>query len=95
MSDFWLVDQIRARVFVVELPGMTRQSERRLVKSCRRLVSAARAAGVPLSVAWCQIGQYIERMTPRFRTEQERETFFAIMQRLRNELFQERGCVLR
>ena len=39
MSDFWLVDQIRARVFVVELPGMTRQSERRLVKSCRRLVT--------------------------------------------------------
>jgi hypothetical protein len=29
------------------------------------------------------------------RTEQERETFVAIMQRLRDELFRERGCVLR
>ena len=26
MSDFRLVDQIRTRVFVVELPGMTRQN---------------------------------------------------------------------
>ena len=31
----------------------------------------------------------------RMRTEQERETFVAIMQRLRDELFRERGCVLR
>jgi len=31
----------------------------------------------------------------RMRTEQERETFVAIMQRLRDELFRECGCVLR
>ena len=95
MSDFWLVDRIRSRVFVVELPGMTRQSERYLVKSCRRLTRNASAAGVPLVVAWSQLGQYIERATSRMRTEQERETFVAIMQRLRDELFRERGCVLR
>ena len=93
MSDFWLVDQIRARVFVVELPGMTRQHERYLVRSCRRLACAARAAGVPLAVAWSQLGQYIERTTPRIRTEQERETFIAIMQRLRHELFHDRSRV--
>jgi len=32
--------------------------------------------------------------TLRMRTKQERETFVAIMQRLRDELFRERGCVL-
>jgi hypothetical protein len=95
MSDFWLVDRIRSRVFVVELPGMTRQNERYLVKSCRRLARNASAAGVPLAVAWSQLGQYIERATSRMRTEQERETFVAIMQRLRDELFRERGCVFR
>ena len=63
MSDFWLVDRIRSRVFVVELPGMTRQNERYLVKSCRRLARNASAAGVPLVVAWSQLGQYIERAT--------------------------------
>ena len=89
MSDFWLIDQIRSRVFVVELPGMTRQNERYLVKSCRRLASTASAAGVPLAVAWSQLGHYIERTAPRIRTEQERETFVAIMQRLRDELFRE------
>jgi hypothetical protein len=33
--------------------------------------------------------------TSRMRTEQECETFVAIMQRLRDELFREYGCVLR
>ncbi len=89
MSDFRLVDQIRTRVFVVELPGMTRQNERYLVKSCRSLARTAGAAGVPLAVAWNHIAQYIERTTFRIRTEQERETFVAIMQRLRAELFRE------
>ena len=95
MSDFWLIDQIRSRVFVVELPGMTRQHERYLVRSCRRLARTASAAGVPLTVAWSQLGQYIERATSRIRTEQERETFVAIMQRLRDEFSREHGCVLR
>jgi hypothetical protein len=95
MSDFWLVDRIRTRVFVVELPGMTRQHERYLVKSCRKLARNAIAAGIPVAVAWSQLGQYIERITPRMRTEQERETFVAIMQRLRDELFREFECVLR
>ena len=94
MSDFWLVDQIRSRVFVVELPGMTRHSERYLIESCRRLARAASAAGVPLAVAWSQLGRYIERTARRIRTEQERETFVAIMQRMKNELFRECGCVL-
>ena len=91
MSEFWLVDQIRSRVFVVELPGMTRQRERYLVKSCRGLIRAARAAGVPVAVAWSQLGLFIDRTAPRIRTEQERETFVAIMQRLRDELFRERA----
>ncbi len=95
MKDYWLVDQIRSRVFVVPLPGMTLQRERHLVKSCRRLARAASAAGVPLAEAWNDLGHYIERTSPRIRTEQERETFIAIMQRLRNEIFRERGCVLR
>jgi hypothetical protein len=95
MSDFWLVDRIRSRVFLVELPGMTRHNERYLVKNCRRLARNASAAGVPLVVVWSQLGQYIERATLRMRTEQERETFVAIMQRLRDELFRECGCVLR
>lgn len=95
MSDYWLVDRIRSRVFVVELPGMTRRGERNLVKSCRGLARNASAAGVPLGVAWNQLGQYIERATSRMRTEQERETFVAIMQRLRDELFRECGYVPR
>ena len=90
MSDFWLVDQIRCRVFVVELPGMTRQHEQYLVKSCRRLARAASTTGVPLAVAWNQLGQFIEKTARRIRTEQERETFVAIMQRVRDELFRER-----
>ena len=64
MSDFWLIDQIRSRVFVVELPGMTRQHETDLVRSCRRLARTASAAGVPLTVAWSQLGQYIKKTTP-------------------------------
>jgi hypothetical protein len=95
MSDYWLVDRIRSRVFVVELHGMTRRGERNLVKSCRSLARNASLSGVPLAVAWSQLGQYIERATSRMRTEQERETFVAIMQRVKNELFRECGCVPR
>jgi hypothetical protein len=94
MRDFWLVDQIRSKVFVVELPGMTRRTERRLVQSCHGLVRVSRAAGIPLADAWSPLCWCIERMCARIRTEHERETFMAIMQRLRNELFRERGRVL-
>ncbi len=95
MKDLLLTDRIRSRVFVVKLPGMTCQSERHLVTSCRKLARAATAAGVPLAVAWSQLGQSIERGAACLRTEQERETFVAIMQRLKVELFRECGYVMR
>jgi hypothetical protein len=95
MSDYGFVDRIRIRVFVVQLPGMTRERERFLIRNCRRLADTAGAVGVPLGVAWGLIGQLIERVILRMRTEQERETFVAIMQRVKAELFQECGCVSR
>ena len=95
MSEFWLVDQIRSRVFVVTLPGMTRRRERDLVKSFRKMTQTALASGVPLVEAWSEISGFVERMASRLRTEQERETFVAIMQRLRQELMAEYGCVSR
>jgi hypothetical protein len=95
MSDCGFVDRIRVRVFVVQLPGMTRDRERFLIRNCRKLAENALATGVPLAVAWSLVGQFIDRVTLRMRTEQERETFVAIMQRLRAELFQECGCVWR
>jgi len=95
MSEFWLVDQIRSRVFVVTLPGMTRRRERDLVKRFRKMTQTALASGVPLVEAWSEISGFVERMASRLRTEQERETFVAIMQRLRQELMAEYGCVSR
>jgi hypothetical protein len=95
MSDYRFVDRVRSRVFLVTLPGMTPQRERFLIRNCRRLAASARAKGLPLSAAWSPVGQLIERASSRMRTEQERETFVAIMQRLRAELFQEFGYVSR
>ena len=89
MGEFGLIDRIRTRVFLVSLPGMTPQRERLLIRSCRRLVANARAKGLPLTTAWCPVSQLVERVKCRLRTEQERETFVAIMQRLHEELFQE------
>jgi hypothetical protein len=95
MVDHGFVDRIRIRVFLTELPGMTRDRERRLIHRCRRLVESALAAGVPMAVIWNTIGHLIDRITTRLRTEHERETFVAIMQRLRAELFQEQSCISR
>jgi len=89
------VDHIRARVFLVSLPGMTNQRERLFINHCRRLARGAMAAGVPMAVAWSMIAHRIERLTPRLRTEHERETFLAIMHRLRAELFQDRAIASR
>jgi hypothetical protein len=95
MRERWLLDRIRARVFVVGLPGVTPRHEVDLVQSCHRLIRSALGAGVPLAIAWGQVGSFVERVAGGIRTEQERETFVAIMQRLRDELFQECGYVLR
>ena len=89
MGEFGLIDRIRSRVFLVSLPGMTPQRERFLVRNCRRLVANARANGLPMTSAWSPVSQLVERVTGRLRTEQERETFVAIMQRLHEELFRE------
>jgi hypothetical protein len=90
MGDFVLIDRIRSRVFLVPLPGMTPRHERFLIRNCRRLANNARAEGLPLPSAWGPVSLLMERVTCRLRTEQERETFVAIMQRLHAELFQER-----
>jgi hypothetical protein len=95
MVDHGFVDRIRIRVFLTELPGMTRDRERRLIHRFRQLVQSALAAGVPLAVTWGTVSQLIDRINARLRTEHERETFVAIMQRLRAELFHEQGCVSR
>jgi len=84
-------DQIRSRVFVVHLPGMTRERERVLIRRCHLLARTARAAGVPLTVAWSMLGHRIERLSACLRTEHERESFAAVMHRLRVELFQDRA----
>jgi hypothetical protein len=93
MSEFRLVDRIRSRVFLVELPGMTPHRERHLIRSCRRLVASAIDTGVPPAAAWSVIRQFVERATARMPTEQERETFIAIMQRVRKEVFGEKASV--
>ena len=80
MVDHGFVDRIRIRVFLTELPGMTRDRERRLIHRFGRLVESALAAGVPLAVTWNTVAQLIERTNSRLRTEHERETFVAIMQ---------------
>lgn len=95
MGEFGRIDRIRSRVFLVPLPGMTPRRERFLIRNCRRLVANARARGLPPSTAWCPVSQLVERVTCRLRTEQERETFVAIMQRLREELFREYRCASR
>ncbi len=91
MREPVLTDQIRARVFVVHLPGMTRDRERMLIHRCLLLASTARAAGVPLAVAWGMLAQSIDWFSTRLRTEHERESFAAVMHRLRLELFQDRA----
>jgi hypothetical protein len=95
MVDYGFVDRVRIRVFLTELPGMTRDRERRLILRCRRLVESAREADIPLAVVWNTVGHLIDRINSRLRTEHERETFVAIMQRLRAELFQEQRCISR
>ncbi|APW62862.1 hypothetical protein [Paludisphaera borealis] len=95
MHEPWLTDQIRSRVFVVHLPGMTRERERALIRRCSLLARTALAAGVPLTVAWNMLGERIEWLSARLRTEHERESFAAVMHRLRLELFQDRAYASR
>jgi hypothetical protein len=90
MREPALTDLIRSRVFVVHLPGMTRDRERMLIRRCLMLSGTARAAGVPLAAAWGMLAQTIEWVSNRLRTEHERESFAAVMHRLRLELFQDR-----
>jgi hypothetical protein len=89
MREPYLTDQIRSRVFVVPLPGMTLDRERVLIRRCRLLARTALAAGVPLTVAWNMLGQRIERLSACLRSDYERESFAAVMHRLHAELFQE------
>ena len=89
------VEVIRSRVFVTQLPGMTRRREQTLIRDCQALARSARAAGIPLGEAWRPVGQFIERASAHIRTEHERETFVAVMQRLRDELFHEFAAGLR
>jgi hypothetical protein len=91
MTELCFTDQIRCRVFVVRLPGMTCERERVLIRRCLMLAHAAKRAGVPLAVAWGMLGHCIERLSARLRTEHERESFAAVMQRLHLELFQDRA----
>lgn len=91
MREPVLTDQIRSRVFVVHLPGMTRDRERVFIRRCLLLAGTARAAGVPLTVAWSMLAQTIEWISTCLRTEHERESFAAVMHRLRLELFQDRA----
>lgn len=93
MRELCLTDQIRCRVFVVRLPGMTCERERVLIRRCRLLASTARSAGVPLAVAWSMVFQRIEWIYSCLSTEHERESFAAVMHRLRLELFQDRAYV--
>lgn len=93
MHEPWLTDQIRSRVFVVRLPGMTCERERVLIRRCSLLARTATAAGVPLTVAWNMLGHRIERLSACLRTDYERESFAAVMHRLRLELFQDRAYV--
>ena len=95
MSEFRLVDRMRSRVFVVGLPGMTPRNERFLIRRCRELARSAVAAGIPVGAAWSHINEFVDRASRGLRSEQERETFVAIMQRLRDELFRESRCVSR
>ena len=90
MREPVLTDQIRSRVFVVHLPGMTRDRERMLIRRCLLLAGTARAAGVPLAVAWGMLAQRVEWLSTCLSTEHERESFAAVMHRLRVELFQDR-----
>jgi hypothetical protein len=89
MKEPQLTDQIRRRVFIVNLPGMTCERERVFIRRCRLLARTARSAGVPLAVAWHMLGQRIERLAPCLRTDYERESFQAVMHRVRHELFQD------
>jgi hypothetical protein len=95
MSEFWLVEQIRSRVFVVALQGMTRRRECDLAKSFRKMTQSAIASGVPLVEAWSAMGGFVERIVSRLRTEQKREAFIAIMQRLRQDLMADHDYVTR
>lgn len=89
MHDRRLIEQIRFRVFVVSLPGMTPERERILIRRCYGLARVATEVGVSLTDAWTMLGQRIAQLFGCLRTEQERESFAAILQRLRAELFQD------
>jgi hypothetical protein len=74
---------------------MSVRGERFLIQSCRKMTRSAIAAGVPVTEAWSQVAHFVERTIPRMRSEQERETLVAIMQRLRAELLRESHCYSR
>lgn len=91
MHDRRLIEQVRFRVFIVGLPGMTPERERTFIQRCCRLASMAMEVGISLADAWRMLSQRITQLLAGLRTEQERESFMAIMQRLRAELFQDRA----
>jgi len=91
MHDRRLIEQVRFRVFIVGLPGMTPERERNFIRRCCRLASTAREAGVSLADAWRMLGQRITQLLVCLRSEQERESFMAIMQRVQAELFRDRA----
>jgi len=91
MHDRRLIEQIRFRVFVVSLPGMTAERERTFIRRCHGLARMAMEVGLALADAWMMLGQRIAALLACLRTEQERETFAAIMQRVQTELFQDRA----
>lgn len=91
MHDRRLIEQIRFRVFIVSLPGMTADRERSFIQRCCGLAKVAKDLGLSLADAWTMLGQRIAQLLACLRTEQERETFSAIMQRIQIELFQDRA----
>ena len=48
MTAIRQVEFMRSRVFVTELPWMTRRREQTLIRNCQALARNARAAGIPL-----------------------------------------------
>lgn len=93
MREAYSTDQIRPRVFVAPLPGMSLDRERALIRRCRLLARTTLEAGMPLAVAWSMIVQQVERMSQSLRSDYERESFAAVMHRLHVELFQDRSFV--
>ena len=91
MHDRRLIEQVRFRVFIVGLPGMTPDRERNFIRRCCGLARTAREVGLSLTEAWGMLGQRIAQLLACLRTEQERESFMAIMQRIEAELFRDRA----